>query len=201
VASLRKLEQYTKQQRWNFATKNNLFHSQVTAAVADRSHCQLFEVDRLHRVLNELAAAAFEMEYRLNAEIRHTVLEELGQLERQLAQAQQRKDQYLTDMRSNVQQEIHQLRQHLFHQMTSMSKSNFVLRQKLESFQEESRTPDPVVSTPRSSALQSVETHVANSSHNACKVLLPLKGPVVSESGLQVSQADIESLHDEINAL
>jgi hypothetical protein len=117
------------QHRCSATSRDLLFESDVAAAVADRGSPQLFELDRLHRVLNELASAGFEMEYRLNAEIRHTVLGEIGVLEDQLVEANKSSSTYLAGMRGCVQQEISQLRQHILKKLTDMSTSNFVLRQ------------------------------------------------------------------------
>jgi len=72
--------------------------SWLRAAVADRSHRQLFEIDRLHRVLGEVAAASFETEHRLGADIRQSVFAELGSLDAVLVKVRARPKQYLGGM-------------------------------------------------------------------------------------------------------
>jgi hypothetical protein len=147
-------------------------------------------------VLHELAAAGFEMEYRLNAEIRHTVLNEIGILEGQLVEAQNRNTKYLADMRGGVHQEVSQLRDHILQELTSMSKANFVLRQNMEKLIEDMANPaSPPANGRRSSQTLQNETTSLTSSPR------PPKSQVVSESGKKVVQHDIEGFHNEIHEL
>jgi hypothetical protein len=205
TVALKRIEQHVLQRRWCALVRDWTFEAQVTAAVADRGAPQLFEVDRLHRVLNELAAAGYEMEYRLNAEIRHTVLGEIGLLEKQLVEAQNRNSKYLGDMRGSVQTEVSQLRQNVLHQLTHMSKANYVLRQKLESLQEDSQDANDLKSAARQSQHHSTDAAaVLGDIQRGKGVLQTLKGgssSIVSESGKQLPQVDIEVLHDEIRDL
>lgn len=203
VSSVQGLEQIVLQKSWVLKTREAEFEAQVQSSIADRGFNQLFEVDRLHRVLNELAAAAFEMEYRLNAEIRHSVMDEIGLLEKQLEEAQNRKGQYFAEMRTTVQSEVQALRQSVLQQLQKMSIHNYALQQKVKTLQEDWRTldhgaPEKAEKSPRGST--KYETNDARTIGLAEKP--PSKRlPVLSESGYQAVRGDIEDIHQEINEL
>jgi len=191
---------HAREHRWSATTKDVAFESDFVAAVADRGPGQLFEVDRLHRVLNELAAAGFEMEYRLNVEIRHTVLGEMASLEKQLVEANCRNGEYLASMKSCVKEQVSELRQQILKNLTEMSMSNFVLRQKLDGLQEDTAKPVVDGTASRQSQFHS-NTAGDGVSELQREGLKALKGVVVSESGRSSSQVDIEGNHQDINEL
>eukprot|EP00927_Polykrikos_kofoidii_P048725 TRINITY_DN42940_c0_g1_i1.p1 TRINITY_DN42940_c0_g1~~TRINITY_DN42940_c0_g1_i1.p1 ORF type:complete len:971 (+),score=167.66 TRINITY_DN42940_c0_g1_i1:167-2914(+) len=121
---------------------------QVTAVVADQSHKQLRDMDRLHRTMNELATASLEMEHRLGSEIKTNVLHDLHVLETQLQDVQARFSQYLGGMRSAVNQQVQALRESLLEQLSGSSTALFMFKQKIKEAEEESLAEQQATSLP-----------------------------------------------------
>jgi len=127
------------QGRWDAACRLEGVEANVTAGIVEHSRKQLYELDRQHRMLKELAITALEMEHRLGVEIRAHVLKSFSALELQLTNVSGRLGSYLKQMQESVVGEVSVLRESLLSQLQECSKrsSNLALQQKVKSLRAE----------------------------------------------------------------
>merc|ERR1719183_1037001 len=105
------LEQRVRQNRLELQRLSADFAVQVSSTTADRCLQQLFEVDRLHQVAGDLAAASRETEHRLSAEIRRDVLRQIVTLEQDLEKAKGQSGHYRGEMASVMRGALRELKQ------------------------------------------------------------------------------------------
>jgi len=134
---LQSLESRMFQLALNKDSVNARFLSQLISAIADRGHDHLFELDRLNRVMNELSAAAFEVEHRLGADIRSGVLDELGTLDTELVKMRRRLREYKGGMVQQLQEGLRSLKGELLQKLKSMSRTNYALQLKVKALQQD----------------------------------------------------------------
>ncbi|CAK0885730.1 unnamed protein product, partial [Prorocentrum cordatum] len=118
--------------------------ARVAAVVGEQSQRQLHEVDHLRRCLGQLAAASFELEHRMNSEMRSGVLQELGKLDAALLEAQSVPEQYRTAMLDAVLEESGELQRNVLRQLGESDKMPFGLQLKAKvALEERQRSPPP----------------------------------------------------------
>jgi len=105
ASEVKRLEQGALQNAHEAKLRSDRFSAEVASNIAFRSSADLFEVDRLNRVLCEMAATGMEMEHRLNAQVRATLLAEMEGLEQQGNAAEGRFKEYIAEMRDLVQKQ------------------------------------------------------------------------------------------------
>eukprot|EP00746_Dinoflagellata_sp_MGD_P074353 gnl/MRDRNA2_/MRDRNA2_30042_c0_seq1.p1 gnl/MRDRNA2_/MRDRNA2_30042_c0~~gnl/MRDRNA2_/MRDRNA2_30042_c0_seq1.p1 ORF type:complete len:2129 (-),score=441.85 gnl/MRDRNA2_/MRDRNA2_30042_c0_seq1:27-5600(-) len=136
------LEQRVSQNALDQQCQKAWVERQIGTTVADRNHKLVFEVDRLHRVAEELMSASREMEFRLNSEIRFDVLAELDLLDKEVNQAQDCYYDYRVDLHTEIKEELKAIRGDIIAQLQQMGVTNFVLQQKVKLFQDDARKED-----------------------------------------------------------
>jgi len=109
--------------------------AQVDSTVADRNQKLFFEIDRLHRVLEEMMSSSREMEHRLHSDICRSVKEEITVLEKDVEDVKTRYDEFRKEMQVGVESELKAQRQSLIQKLSSLATSNFALQQKLQKLQ------------------------------------------------------------------
>eukprot|EP00747_Dinoflagellata_sp_TGD_P028596 gnl/TRDRNA2_/TRDRNA2_133361_c0_seq1.p1 gnl/TRDRNA2_/TRDRNA2_133361_c0~~gnl/TRDRNA2_/TRDRNA2_133361_c0_seq1.p1 ORF type:complete len:1380 (+),score=268.15 gnl/TRDRNA2_/TRDRNA2_133361_c0_seq1:606-4142(+) len=206
AAQVRLLENSVLQNDWDKKTREADMEATIVSAVADRGSRQLFEVDRLNRIVNALSSASYEMEHRLNAEVCNKVLDHVGNLETEVAEARVRFSEYVGSMRSTVSDEVQSLRQSVLQQLRKLSHQNFVLQSCVKNFEEEWQTHDTSAdkaAVTRQSTVVANEDRAALAAEIAERKALQARVAVKSESGQQdeVTEAEIEAVHGELNEL
>lgn len=185
AALARRLQQRLVELRLVQRSSGEERRARLAALVAEQGRRQLYEVDRLHRVLGDISSASFELEHRLGAEIRQGVLRDLAAVEAQLASTRAVQPAYRQEMRSNVQGELRRLRQTLMQQLRKMEPHSYALQQRVKAMQD-----DPEWTGKEEKPLG-----------EGAKPMRPAEVQVVSASGHQDPEHPLEELHAEIKML
>lgn len=185
---VRHLQQQLVSARLRRACRQSKISALLSTGVADKAFMRLFEMDRLHRVLNLLVTAAFEMECRLGVEIRQDVLGQLRGMDDDLLKVRSRTEDYKKDMQRTLRDGLKELRLGLLKQLKKLSPRNFMLQQRVKQFQE-----DPVWQ----GKVEPPEPGNGEKQPFSARAEVPL----ISESGLREPRPPVEGLHAQINTL
>eukprot|EP00930_Biecheleria_cincta_P024891 TRINITY_DN17769_c0_g1_i1.p1 TRINITY_DN17769_c0_g1~~TRINITY_DN17769_c0_g1_i1.p1 ORF type:complete len:2573 (+),score=460.92 TRINITY_DN17769_c0_g1_i1:100-7818(+) len=142
---VRKLESDLQRVRWSLRWQRGEVETTLTSLVSDRCQRELFEIDRLHRVVRAIAASAFELEHRIGVELRQNVIKTLGDLDKKLVIARSRFREYRGDMNESVGNEMQSLQQSLLSRLKKIQSNNVVTMPNLvKTFQagQETKTGD-----------------------------------------------------------
>eukprot|EP00746_Dinoflagellata_sp_MGD_P002673 gnl/MRDRNA2_/MRDRNA2_105234_c0_seq1.p1 gnl/MRDRNA2_/MRDRNA2_105234_c0~~gnl/MRDRNA2_/MRDRNA2_105234_c0_seq1.p1 ORF type:complete len:2126 (-),score=391.10 gnl/MRDRNA2_/MRDRNA2_105234_c0_seq1:24-6287(-) len=134
--SLENSELASKQNVHDRVFRLHELEAQVESTVADRNGKLYFEIDRLHRVLEEMMSSSREMEHRLHSDIVRSVHEEIAVLEKDVEDVKTRYEEYRKEMLAGVESELKTQRQSLIQKLSSMGASNFALQQKVKNLQD-----------------------------------------------------------------